>query len=75
MQKPFRSTAVHLITVSLDIFLTSFLATACIEVIKPSEERLLSITEDVVLGGIASAIRRLDSVTDLEVGYIILSEV
>lgn len=75
MQKPFGRTIVHLFAIGLDSFLTLILASTTLEAMSPVGGQLLTMRGDVLWRGMVQVLRSLDSATDLEVGYILLSQV
>lgn len=75
LQKPFGSTIAHLVALSIDSFLTVILATSTLEAMSPVGASLLEMKSDVLWRGVIQVIRRLDSATDMEVAYILLTQV
>lgn len=75
LQRPFGSSIAHLVVCSVDMFLTNLAATLSIQVMNPSGQRMLTFKHDILLCGAIAALWRLDSMTDMEVVYIMFSKV
>lgn len=75
LQRPFGSPIAHLVVCSVDVFLTNLASTVCIQVMNVSGQRMLTFKHDVLLYGAIAALWRLDSMTDMEVVYILFSKV
>ena len=70
MQKPFRSIAVHLVALTVDVFLTSELSTLSSH--ERSSAKPITFTKDILWQGFLMSMRRLDNATDLEVACILV---